>query len=90
MGRPERLAHLLLAARGTSRQEDATQNADYERRSWRPSVPRTRPASEAERVLLGYLGFALPSDLTTVVRYPSGGVRHRAWPALVKQREAMQ
>jgi hypothetical protein len=72
------------------RQEDATQNADYERRHWRPSVARIRPATSAERVLLENLGFTLPESLTTVVRYPSGGVRKREWPALTEQLEAMQ
>lgn len=72
------------------RQEDQTQNFDYERRNWRPSVPRTRPATAAERVLLEHLGFTLPENLTTVVRYPSGGVRKREWPALTQQLEAMQ
>jgi len=71
------------------RQEDQTQNFDYERRHWRPSVHRTRPATEAEKALLTYLGFTVPEDLETIVTYPSGGIRRREWPALAKQREAM-
>lgn len=72
------------------RQMDQTANADHERRSWRPSVPRKRPATDAEKLLLTHLGFNVPSDLVTVVRYPSGGIRHLGWPALVKQQESLQ
>ena len=41
-----------------------------------------RPATETERILLVHLGFELPEQLTTVVRYRTRGVRHRSWPAL--------
>jgi hypothetical protein len=69
------------------RQEDQTQNFDYERRHWRPSVHRTRPATSAEKLLLQFLGFNVPSDLQTVVIYPSRGIRRREWPALQSQLE---
>lgn len=71
------------------RQMDQTQNADYERRHWRPSVTRTRPATDAEKLLLEHLGFDVPDDLQTVVRYPSGGIRRLEFPALVKQQEEL-
>jgi hypothetical protein len=44
-----------------------------------------RPATETERILLTHLGFELPEQLTTVVRYRTRGVRHRSWPALEAQ-----
>jgi hypothetical protein len=72
------------------RQMDATQNADYERRHWRPSVHRVRPATDAEKLLLTYLGFNVPSDLETVVKYPSGGIRRLEWPVLIDQLEALR
>jgi hypothetical protein len=72
------------------RQMDQTQNADYERRHWRPSVPRIRPATDAERLLLTHLGFDVPTELDVRVRYPSGGIRRLEFPALIKQQEAMQ
>lgn len=71
------------------RRMDESANADYERRHWRPSVARTRPATSAERLLLAHLGFTVPSDLETVVRYPSGGIRRLEFPALANQQEAM-
>lgn len=72
------------------RQEDQTANADYERRHWRPSVHRVRPATDAERVLLQHLGFQLPAALQTTVYYPSGGVRRREWPQLAGQLEGLR
>lgn len=62
--------------------EDSTQFADYEARSWRASVPRHRPATATERKLLDYLGYTLPADLVTRVRWLSDGVRRRTWPQL--------
>jgi hypothetical protein len=41
-----------------------------------------RPATDTERQLLAHLGFELPAELTTVVRYRTRGVRNRRWPAL--------
>jgi hypothetical protein len=72
------------------RQMDATQNADHERRHWRPSVSHIRAATTAERLLLTHLGFTVPTDLDVRVRYPSGGIRRLEFPALIKQQEAMQ
>jgi hypothetical protein len=41
-----------------------------------------RPASDAEKTLLGLLGYTVPDDLTTRVSFPSPLVRRRRWPAL--------
>lgn len=71
------------------RLEDQTQNFDHEQHR-RPSVHRIRPSTDVEKLLLGHLGFAVPNNLETVVKYPSGGIRRREWPALIRQREAMQ
>ena len=63
--------------------EDATAFADYENRSWRASVPRTRPSTATERALLAHaLGHGVPANLGTRVRWPSDGVRNRSWPTL--------
>lgn len=72
------------------RQLDQTQHADWEARSWRSSVRRTRPATEAERFLLDFLGFNLPPNLETTVKYISGSVRRLEWPALADQLEALK
>jgi hypothetical protein len=72
------------------RQWDQTQAADHERRHWRPSVPRIRPATSAERVLLAHLGFTLPNELDVRVIYTSGGIRRLEFPALDKQLEALR
>ena len=64
--------------------EDSTQAADFERCSQRFAPrPLKRPATATERLLLRHIGFAdLPDDLTTVVTYPTTGVRNRRWPQL--------
>jgi hypothetical protein len=72
------------------RQLDQTQADDWERRSWRPSQYRTRPASVAEKILLTHLGFVVPSNLETRVRYVSAGIRLIEFPALTDQLEALQ
>lgn len=69
------------------RAEHATQFADYERRRWRSRATSTRPATPTERLLLGHLGYSLPAELTTVVRWLSNGVRRRTWPALEENHE---
>lgn len=71
-------------------QLDQTQHADWEARSWRPSVHRTRPATAAENFLLAYLGFNVPPNLDTTVKFISGGVRRLEWPALVDQLETLR
>lgn len=71
------------------RQLDQTQADDYQRRHWRPSVARVRPSTPAEKLLLAHLGFSVPTNLTTTVRYPSGGIRRLEFPALDAQRRAM-
>ena len=72
------------------RQLDQTQNADHEARHWRPSVHRTRPATDAEKYLLDWLGFNVPTNLTARVRYISGGVRCVDFPQLADQLEALR
>ncbi|ABM13327.1 hypothetical protein [Mycolicibacterium vanbaalenii] len=86
------------------RQLDQTQADDWERRSWRPSVYRDRPASDAEKFLLSWLGFDLeraearPVDadddsdthLIARVRYTSGSVRRVDFPQLADQLEALR
>lgn len=72
------------------RQIDQTQAHDWEARSWRPSVHRDRPATEAEKLLLEHLGFVVPANLTARVRYISGSVRRVDFPALVDQLEALR
>lgn len=71
------------------RQLDQTANFDWEHRHWLHR-PRTRPSTSAERLLLTWLGFRLPPNLETVVRYISGSVRRCEWPQLEQQREDMQ
>jgi hypothetical protein len=71
------------------RQLDQTANFDWEHRDWLHR-PRTRPATPAERLLLTWLGFGVPPNLDTVVRYISGSVRRCEWPQLEQQREGMQ
>jgi len=41
-----------------------------------------RPATDTERTLLAHLGYQLPDELVTVVRYRTRGVRNRRWPQL--------
>lgn len=56
--------------------EDTTLAWDYTHRD------RTRPATDTERILLEHLGYELPDDLRTVVRFNSATVRNRSWPQL--------
>ncbi|MGA5540789.1 hypothetical protein ACPCIR_02970 [Mycobacterium sp. NPDC051198] len=72
------------------RQMDQTAADDWERRGWRPSMKRTRPASAAEKTLLAHLGFNLPSNLDAVVRYISVSVRRVDFPQLQDQLEALR
>ena len=44
-----------------------------------------RPATDTERILLAHLGYELPAELKTVVKYRTRGVRHRSWPQLENQ-----
>ena len=64
------------------RAEDATAYADHEKRHWRTSVTRTRPATPTERALLAHLGYTLPAELETRVQWLTNGVRRRTWPQL--------
>jgi hypothetical protein len=82
------------------RAEDATQAADFDRRTWHhPGWIREfdhlrgisvrcfyRPATPAERTLLAHLGHTLPTNLDTRVEYLSETLRQRRWPALESQR----
>lgn len=70
------------------RREDARQAADDAVAHW-PGTQRLRLATPAERWLLAWLGFDLPSDLETEVRFVSGSVRRREWPALQEQFKTM-
>lgn len=72
------------------RQVDQTQAHDWDVRHWRPSVHRDRPATDAEKFLLAWLGFNVPTNLETRVRYLSGSVRRLEWPALANQLEALR
>ncbi|MBO0680338.1 hypothetical protein JRC04_22970 [Mycolicibacterium sp. S2-37] len=71
--------------------EDATQAADHERfgqRAERDAIGRgafRRPATPAERALLQHLGYSLPTQLWTLVNYPSAGIRYRRWSQLENQ-----
>jgi hypothetical protein len=44
-----------------------------------------RPATDTERILLQHLGYQLPDNLVTVVRYRTRGVRNRRWPQLEQE-----
>jgi hypothetical protein len=68
-----------------ARQEDSRAFADYDMHK-----PRgfERPAVDCERALLAHLGFTVPDDLVTVVRYRTRGVRCRTWPQLETAQEA--
>ena len=63
--------------------EDSTQAADREqfliRRRGRGYE---RDATPTERLLLEHLGYTLPENLTTLVKYRTKGVRCRTWPQL--------
>jgi len=64
------------------RLEDSRAFADYDMHK-----PRgfERPATDTERALLAHLGYQLPDELITVVRYRSRGCRNRRWPQLEAQ-----
>lgn len=73
------------------RAEDSTLAADRER--W-PASPRLfkrirfgfeRPATDTERQLLQHLGYVLPDELTTRVKWVTPGCRNRRWPQLETQ-----
>ena len=64
------------------RGEDATAVCDRDRHRMLDPRGHQREASEAERILLQYLGFELPEQLTTKVTWPSRSVRRRTWPQL--------
>lgn len=67
-----------------ARAEDATLGADHERmpRSDGGLAAFTRPATATERRLLDHLGYALPANLATQVRWLTNGLRLRRWPTL--------
>lgn len=81
------------------RAEDATQTADFDRRTWwRPGWVREfdlvrgipvrcfyRPATGTERALLEHLGYTLPPHLDTRVEFRTETFRQRRWPALETQ-----
>lgn len=56
--------------------EDATLAWDSQHRD------RTRLATPVERVLLEHLGYRLPDDLRTVVRFTTASIRSRSWPQI--------
>lgn len=56
--------------------EDATLAWDFQHRD------RSRVATSTERALLEHLGYELPADLRTVVRFISSAVRNRSWPQI--------
>ena len=62
--------------------EDATADADRARARNRNPRGHEREATEVERILLSWLGFALPEQLTTKITWPSRSVRRRQWPQL--------
>ena len=66
--------------------EDSRAAADYtEATVRRRARGYEREATQAERQLLEHLGYTLPEELVTVVRYRTRGVRHRSWPAIETQ-----
>jgi len=67
------------------RAEDSTAAADFDRRRF--GLVLQRPATDAERTLLGHLGYDLPADLTTHISYTSWSTRNRRWPQLEESQE---
>ena len=67
------------------RAEDSTAAADFDRRLFSRTIQR--PATDTERLLLEHLGYPVPTELTTYVRYLTESVRHRSWPALKESQE---
>lgn len=61
------------------RAEDST--ADADRAVMKPRGFE-REATSTERALLSHLGFTVPEQLTTVVKFKSPSVRNRRWPQL--------
>jgi hypothetical protein len=64
------------------RAEDSTAMADKARHRLLNPRGHEREATATERILLQYLGFELPEQLTTKVTWPSRSVRRRTWPVL--------
>jgi hypothetical protein len=65
------------------RAEDATLGGDPERIAGELfGVSFARPATNAERQLLGHLGYTVPDILLTRVTWLSNGLRNRRWPRL--------
>ena len=62
--------------------EDGTADADRTYARTKGPRPHERAATEVERILLAWLGFTLPEQLTTKVTWPSRSVRRREWPQL--------
>jgi hypothetical protein len=50
---------------------------------------QARPATPAERLLLGHLGYELPTELFTIITWPSGAIRRRRWPQIETLLESM-
>lgn len=67
------------------RAEDTTLAHDNQQESRSPGQCFDRPATDAERTLLAYLGFDLPDELTTHVDRLSASIRRRRWPQLEAQ-----
>lgn len=64
------------------RAEDGTAMADRDRARNRNPRGHEREATGTERILLAWLGFELPEQLTTKITWPSVSVRRRTWPQL--------
>ena len=70
--------------------ESSTQDADRRRAFFvndvYPSRGRAlefdRPTTETEKLLLTHLGYTVPEELTTHVKYLTRSVRNRTWPAI--------
>jgi hypothetical protein len=68
------------------RAEDSTQAADKDRSFIRRQGRGfERDATPTERQLLSHLGYTLPAELKTFVKWPTAGVRHRSWPQIEDQ-----
>lgn len=68
--------------------EDSTQAADYDHvqdENASGDTAFTRPATTTEVLLLEHLGYVVPDDLTTHVRWLTPGLRRREWPTLDEQ-----
>lgn len=69
--------------------EDSRQEADHRNRHWRSNVATERPATATERALLEHLGYELPADLHTTVRWLTDGVRRRTWTQIPATMEGL-